>query len=132
MPLESKLTPHRSLYAIRVLLFAAGVLSGSLALSDAEASVPPLNWEAIAIIAFGSAAGISLVLGIQISFKNWRAAKVAWHFFFCGCFYFLGCGVCALVLSVFRNTFGPPAMLSISIAIGLLTGLGLCRSIAAR
>lgn len=123
MSLVSKIKPFLTRRNLCAALAIFGAVDGPRALTVAEASVPPLTWEAIIVILVGSCVGILFTLGIQVVLKSPRGVYFGWHFFFYGSIYFISSGASALLMSLWRNSFGPPALLCLVIGTGSFIGL---------
>ncbi len=94
-----------------------------MSLTSAETSVPPLKWSDVMLMPFFMFFGTFFVFAIQAARKDQRPIRIAWHFFLCGGIYFFSTGVSSLILSLWRNSFGPPSLLFIAIAAGMFVGL---------
>lgn len=101
-------------------LIVCGLLSGPSTLKSADASSPPLQWTSLPLIFIGSGVGVIFVIWIQNANKS---AHLFWKFFLYGSIYMLSSGTAALGLSLWQRTFGPSALLFITIAAGMIVGL---------
>jgi hypothetical protein len=109
-----------------MLAIFAGLVSGPWALESAASSRPPLRWSDIAAISAFCFVGIPTVLGIQLTRKP-EPPRWVLPFFALSAIYFLGAGVSAGVISVFRAEFGPHSLLILVFGIAQLLGVATIR-----
>ncbi len=102
-----------------------GGICGSSALQTAEIADPPINWQDIPFIFFGSAFGGVFIPGIQILRRNPKWAHWSIRIFMPIALFVFGAGGVAFAISVFGNGVIPASMLFLSAGVGLLIGLGI-------
>ena len=109
---------------INIGVFILGCVSGSGALQTAQAANPPINWEGIPFIFFGSAFGVVFVLGIQVLRRESKWAHWGIRIFIPIALFVLGSGAAAVTIAPFAGGVIPASLLFLSAGAGLLIGLG--------
>ncbi len=104
---------------------ALGLLSGSSALTPAEAAQRPIDWNDILFLLMGSVIGMLFVLGVQIVRRNPKPALIMIRIFEPISAYVLGAGLSAFVLSLVKNGIQPSGVFVAAVGIGLITGVAL-------
>ena len=106
--------------------FVLGGICGSSALQTAKIANPPINWEDIPFIFFGSAFGVVFVLGTQILRRDSKWAHWGIRIFVPITLFIFGAGGVAVIISAFGSGVIPASLLILSAGVGLLIGLGVC------
>ncbi|QDK44848.1 hypothetical protein DOM22_06565 [Bdellovibrio sp. ZAP7] len=125
---KTKLSAIFNSKILLAVVFVAGLMSGSETLDSVESSRPPMTWQAVGILFLFGIFAMCFVLGIQILIKNSKGLKYGWKGFYIISFYLMGSGIGATAVAITRNSFGPAAVVFISVAAGIGVGLLILKS----
>lgn len=106
-----------------IAAFVLGGVFGSSVLQTAQITDPPINWEDIPFIFFGSAFGVIFVLGIQILRRDPRWAHWGIRIFTPITLFVLGAGSVAVTISALGSGIIPASLVFLSAGVGLLVGV---------
>jgi hypothetical protein len=110
-----------------VLAVVLGASSGPGALASAEASRPPIDWAALALIAVGTLVCGSVVVGLQVMRESPVPGKLAVAFSGFIALATLAAGVGALAWAVAHSRLGPAAYLFLVVGGALSAAVALNR-----
>ena len=108
---------------VNIGAFVLGGICGLSALRTSQIANPPINWEDIPFIFFGSAFGIVFVLGIQMLQRDSKWAHWGIRIFMPIALFVFGAGGVAAAISAFGSDVAPASLLFLSAGVGLLIGL---------
>ena len=104
-----------------------GLASGPYALSVSKASQPPIDWDHITFMFFGSVISVFWIVGIQLIRKKPNNSQSMMKFFALVSAFTLGSGLGALATGYYYNDFSPANTLFATIGLGLIIGMFLMR-----
>ncbi|WP_157235783.1 hypothetical protein [Chitiniphilus shinanonensis] len=107
------------LRVVLVVAVIAGMVLEVLAPSTTSSLQPPLGWRDLLFVFFGSAIGISLVLGFQAVLRNGKSLRWGWYFFAISTAFLLGAGLSGIAIALASKTLQPASFLCLALACGM-------------
>lgn len=116
---------------LSALIVLWGISDGESLLTSFQTGEPALGWGEIgALFIFGIVA-ICFLLGIQVLTKNQKGIYYGWHGFLFLSIYTLSSGTAAFAWSLWKNSFGPEALIFVAVSLGMFIGVFLTRGLVA-
>jgi hypothetical protein len=115
-----------------VLAVVIGILSGPWVLDSARAARPPIEWGDLPTVFVASAVSILAVVGFQALLRKPDGVRMAYRFFGLGSAYFAASGISAWGGSLMQHQTGPHTVFILTIGVGALVGVILCKVVYRR
>jgi len=115
--------------SINIAVFIIGIVLGLFAYPPAETFQPPLKWNHMPFLFFGSFFGVLFVAGIQLIRKNPKYSRTILMFFIPLSILTLGLGAGSFAMSMYYDEISPYSMLYLVIGGGLTIGVGISKMI---